>query len=112
MPRLHVQIIGPDERLHSAETFDCSCSAEGIWSYVASQARGLGNAAGMRIQVHDATGGLMLRTGVAAALLAEENRKKPQRPAEPRAPRLASDRYAGRDWPPNHASKRQSEKAG
>lgn len=82
MPRLHVQIIGPDERLHSAETVDCSCSAAETWSYVAAQARRLGNAVGMRIQLHDANGGLVLRTGVAAALLAEENGKKPKRQAE------------------------------
>ena len=82
MPRLHVQIIGPDERLHSDETVDCSRSAAERWSYVASQAKRLGNAAGMRIQLRDANGGLILRTGVAAAQLAEENRKTREFPTE------------------------------
>lgn len=100
MPRLHVQIIGPDERLHSAETFDCACSAPQVWSYVASQARGLDSDAGMRIQVRDATGGLLLRTSVAAALLAEGYRSTTaSSPADPRSPGARSDRSAPRDRP-------------
>lgn len=83
MPRLQVQIIGPDEQVHSLETFDCACSAAEIWSHVALRAKRLENGVGMRIQVRDATGGLVLRTGVAAALLAEGRRRTSMRPAAP-----------------------------
>src|SRR3974390_1235951 len=77
MSGLNVQNIGADERVHSAETLDATCSGEEIWSYVASRARRFKNAVGMRIQVRDASGGLVLRTGVAAALLADGDRKGP-----------------------------------
>ena len=83
MSRFLVQIIGPDERLHSAETVDCSllsrrnmvlcCSA----GEAARERRGNAHSASMT-----QNGGLVLRTTGVAALLAEENGKKPKRQAE------------------------------